>query len=876
MKLFKRFGSLALALAMVLSVFCGMPASAEETSAPTLAVGEQIKLVNFLDSLNSGIKPYGWYNWSNGACIWQTGLALDKIREIRDNGGNIYKAVVNVETEGTYSLIYRALYGSGISPVTVKVNGTEYSFGEEADSGFSGYSAAKYTSLSGIKFNKGENEITFEVSLCPPGNNGFVQTLDYIELADYVKETPTLAVGGRLKLVDFLEDNPQSFTGAKTYKWEVWNPGVMFWYDSIPVAAEGEKGDYTLIAENGVNKYKAVVNVETAGKYTLTYGAADYNGTKTTVAVNGKSHAVISTGKTVYTGTYNEENYKTVDGVDFNQGENEIVFTVGGVNSSDGYNTALDYIGLEEYIKEIPTPVMGEKMSLLQFLGDNSEKVYTDTSTGKTIQWKEWQGYPYFTERGLSEMAALEEQGVNGYSVKVNIAEEGDYKISFGSTYGEEKDYSLVSIFANGEEVAPVKQTGDLYQSVSGYNFYNYDAITPAHLKAGENEIVLKVLRVGGGDGYNATLDYIAFDEWSEPVTAPGENLEAEYFLRLAENAAFKKWNATAAGASNGAYAYVGDDAAETASYKMIINVAEAGNYSLTVGAAVYGAADYLSPVSVAVNGGDKGYIKGAGETESSFNVLDANPYHDKDGYKFKRFALKNSLALNAGNNEIIFTVHNRSVTGTAGDSGAALTGCHAGFDYIRVDKLKTLDNLSVSVEDYSGEMAMDETKKLVVKNGDDIIKISDVASMTCSQTVKIVNIFTSKDEYYITALEPGETRLTLEIRVNGSDAETVVVYADIKVASDGDVYISNVVVDGGKVSFTVNNLSFDNFSGIAYAACYDGGALKEVVPFEIKDLGISDDFTADFKNFNSAYTVKIMLFESEESLKPVIKAIER
>lgn len=873
MKLFKRFGSLALALAMVLSVFCGMPASAEETSAPTLAVGEKIYLNSFLNNNTQSFNNRGWVYWDGypeTAWLWHSGVTEDEIAGMKENGVDRFKATVNIEAAGTYRLIYSAATrkSDNFAPTSLEVNGNKCETSLRGNVKLDGYEAEEYAAI--VELKAGENDIVIVNNI----SAGTVHAaLGYIGLE---VKTPTLAVGSRLKLVDFLEDNPQSFTGAKTYKWEVWSPGVMFWYDSIPVAAEGEKGDYTLIAENGVNKYKAVVNIKTAGKYILTYGAADYNGTKTTVAVNGKSHAVISTGKTVYTGTYNEENYKTVDGVDFNEGENEIVFTVGGVNSSDGYNTALDYIGLEEYIKEIPTPVMGEKMSLLQFLGDNSEKVYTDASTGKTIRWKEWQGYPYFTERGLSEMAALEEQGVNGYSVKVNIAEEGDYKISFGSTYGAEKDYSLVSIFANGEEVAPVKQTGDLYKSVSGYNFYNYDAITPAHLKAGENEIVLKVLRVGGGDGYNATLDYITFDEWSEPVTAPGENLEAEYFLRLAENAAFKKWNAAAAGASNGVYAYVGDDAAETASYKMIINVAEAGNYSLTVGAAVYGAADYLSPVSVAVNGGDKGYIKGAGETESSFNVLDANPYHDRDGYKFKRFALKNSLALNAGNNEIIFTVHNRNVTGTVGDSGAALTGCHAGFDYIRVDKLKTLDNLSVSVENYSGEMAIGETKKLVVKNGDDIIKIGDVASMTCSQTVKIVNIFTSKDEYYITALEPGETRLTLEIRVNGSDAETVVVYADIKVASDGDVYISNVVVDGGNISFAVNNDAWEAFSGIAYAACYDGGALKEVKPFEIRDILAPKTCTANFENFDSAYTVKIMLFESEESLKPVVKAIER
>lgn len=862
MKLFKRFGSLAIALAMVLSVFCGMPVSAEETSAPTLAVGEQIKLVSFLDSLNSGIKPYGWYNWADTACIWQTGLSAENVENVKNNGGNVYKAVVNVETEGTYTLIYRALNDKSISPVTVKVNGTEYRFSEEDAGGFKNYSTAKYTSLNGVKFKEGENEIDFEVSAIFGSN--FVQAFDYIELADYVKETPTLAVGSQLKLVDFLEDNSQSLTvGSKTYKWEAWGPGVMFWYD--------ETADAVSIEEQKINTYKAVVKVAEAGKYTLTYGAADYNGTKTTVAVNGTEYESYSSGESVYKDGYKEQNYKTVKAVDFNEGENEIVFTISRTKSSNGYNTALDYIGLEEYsalqIKD------GEKIPLSYFLDDNKDKSYSEN--GKTLKWYSWGGYPTLWEDGITSSEA-EKTGINDYVIKLNAAGEGDYKISFGSTYGAAVNFSLVGIIANGEEVSPVKQ-GESYGNYGGYPFYAFEGRSAAHLKAGENEIILRVQRTGRGNGYAAALDYIQFDEWTEPVTAPGENLEAENFLRLAENAEFKIYKPTVSGASNGAYAYIGgDNQRDTASYKMIINVADAGNYSLTVGAAAYGAANYLSPVSVAVNGEDKGYIKGAGETESSFNVLDAEPYHDAAGYKFKRFALINSLYLNAGNNEIIFTVHDRSVTGSTGSDGTVLTGCHAGIDYITIDELKTLDNLSVSVENYSGEMAIGETKKLVVKNGEDIIKISDVASMTCSQTVKIVNIFTSNDEYYIKALEPGETRLTLEIRVNGSDAETKTVFADIKVASDGDIYISNIVVDGGKISFAVNNTGYDSFSGIAYAACYDGGALKEVKRIEIKDLAISKDCTANFENFDSAYTVKIMLFESEESLKPVIKAIER
>ncbi len=863
MKNLKRFSSIAVTAAMLFSVCFNMPASAatgtESSTEPTLRVGETLQLVDFLDSCNSEKRQYGWYNWDGSACIWETGLASERTDVIKAAGGNVYDAKVNVEQAGTYTLTYRAVNGDAISSINVSVNGTAYSFTEADGGGFSGYSTGIYTSVGGVDLNEGINTIEFSVALAPPGNNGFVAALDYVGLEEYTAAVPEFKIGEEMKLINFVNDNKQAYGD---YKWTTgWGSGVAFWHDGVST------DDNNAIQTNEVNTYTAKVNVAAAGKYTLTYGAADYNGTVTKVAVNGVSYSAVAVSESTYTGGYKMQHYKTTGGVQFNQGENIIVFTVGVNDTGDGFDTALDYMKYEEWTE--PTVVIGEKIECEGYI-DGNDSLWQSAWTGARI-WED-----------ITESKT--------YDMTVNLAEAGSYSLEVGAaTYASSNYLSPVSISVNGEELGYLKSAdgiNDAFATESGEPYYtvpNNDAFTfkrsmssiPIAMNAGANTITFTVYDrasvVNEGYGTYAVLDYIKFLEPTYPALVPGEKLEAEAFLKI--NSGFSNWKPSASGASNGNVAYIGDDNTESAEYKMYFNVAEAGTYSFVAGVAAYGVADYFSPVSVTINGVDCGYIQATDGT-GAFNKLDSNAYLQADGWGFRRFALKNSLQLNEGTNEVVFKVYNRSVTGTVSSDGTPHIGCHAGFDYISIEKLKTLDNLSVSID---STIAVGDLKAVTVKSGDTVVKISDVSSMTCSSSIEnIVKITALNDQYYITGLEPGTTVIKVEIRVNSSDIETVILEADVTVTAESDVYITDAYVnDDGSFSFTVNNNQFDDLNGVAYAACYDGGLLKDVKFFEIKNLSFSEDCTGVFKDYNSAYTTKIMIFDSMGKMIPLMKAKE-
>lgn len=708
-------------------------------------------------------------------------------------------------------------------------------------------------------------------------------------------ETAAVTNGTTLEMENFLSQNADKGFGAVEKEtahgggYVYLNPTADYETQTYTVTFEAEKqGSYTLevgASERGANDWISPVKMTVNGEdYGFLWNADNTAGG----FVRGDAYA----SHLFEGGEYKFRTYQTKNEVNLLAGENTITFTAYPANNNSWNNNGtqqlvgaqklvgagFDYITFsKEALPEVAANTTIEAEACMNQNAGSGFGVHTsDTAFG---------GAYVFMDPNYD----IEP---NCYTMAVNVLEDGKYNLEIGASERGSSDWiSPVEVSINGAVYSYLwnaDNTEDKFErAVRGYTahgdfkFNKYRSKLAVDLPQGENVITFKGYRannnswnnngtqqlVGAGALVGSGFDYVTFSKVAARKITSGETVELEEFSNL--NAGSNQ--ITANELSDGKAAAVGGsttDAFRTFSFAVDADVA--GDYYISAGVAERGAADWLSPVKLTVNGTDVGYFMKADYNEDGFSCTQLN-YAAVDVYKFHRYASKAPVALRQGENQITYTIYNANQNSFHGNSTGTASQIYAALDYMTFNKVKTLSGVTMTVSD---TLAVDGVSEIVLKDGDgSVIKPSDVAQITYSSSLETVATVTAEGK--VTGVKPGRTRIDAEIRVNPGDTETIVVSAWVTVVED-EVFVANVqIAEGGKINFdVVNNTEFDDYENIkAIAASYLDGKMKSVASFSIGELlcGTNVSCEMTLNGYEDGDDVMIYVWNGLDTMVPVM-----
>lgn len=306
--------------------------------------------------------------------------------------------------------------------------------------------------------------------------------------------------------------------------------------------------------------------------------------------------------------------------------------------------------------------------------------------------------------------------------------------------------------------------------------------------------------------------------------------------------------------ASNGLYTlmYYSDPA----SYSFDLNVQSAGDYALLV-AGTIGTA--LSPLSIKVNDnapitldceGDDKNCELLGEKYTLYNDY-------MNDLQLGDYLLTEPLSLNEGRNNITVTVSGLG-------SGSEL----AVLDYMSLTKLVSYDDLAM---DELEVCMVDSVQNIALSNDGVVITNEDVYEITYESSNEDVAVVDGTGA--VTAVGMGTATISVAVYPQASTLTPAVVSQKITVVGADGVWVSDMSVSNGDVSFNANALFASN-AAEAVVACYDAqsGVLKSVdtVAVPAMSAGASTPLEAELSTYASGDNVSIMLFDSLGNIRPL------